>query len=148
MPEIDKLRRMLSSDDQFEQYHYRHKIPVTSRHDQPFLHRSVFVESERAMSVDKKGLDDIPGNSRPASIDATQEPAQCLENDDRAGSDALGQQDTEAGLEKRPSTIVPYTIYNLTQKRLLVTLVSIAGFFSPLNSNIVNRVAKSRSGMN
>ena len=100
------------------------------------------------MSGDNKDQLDMPGNSRPASTAATQEPVQCPKSDDRAGSKALEQQDMEAGLEKRPSTIVPYTIYNLTQKRLLVTLVSIAGFFSPLNSNIVNQLAKSCAGMN
>ena len=99
------------------------------------------------MSVDKKDQLDMPGNSRPASIDATQEPVQYVKSDNRAGFKALEQQDIEAGLEKRPSTVVPYTIYNLTQKRLLVTLVSIAGFFSPLNSNIVIQLAKSQAGM-
>lgn len=84
---------------------------------------------------------DAPGSTATAA--SLQESIKTLDNDRVQAADQE-EQDFEADLEKRPSSIEPpYTVYNLSQKRLLVALVSIAGFFSPLNSNIASRTLQS-----
>jgi len=85
-----------------------------------------------------------PGNEQLSNgqIEAGKNPRDAYEGD-TAASQVKQEEDN---LARKASTVQPpFTIYTKHQRNFIVALVSIAGFFSPLNSNIVSWYCSSRT---
>ncbi|KAI7649026.1 MFS general substrate transporter, partial [Hortaea werneckii] len=50
--------------------------------------------------------------------------------------DSTGQPDLERTLQTTTTNLPPFSIFTIQQKRFIVLMVAIAGFFSPLSANI------------